>query len=199
MTMTALNKIEEAEFFLRKMRESYRKEFIYYLSAFLSSTKSIPDYLLEEYNNKYKLNIPINRILNAHIFEKRARYGDHKEALRYIKFWKQRMKKLKSDAIGSFLFSKRNIAIHRIQPKPDITEVKMQLRVHEPSKVEVVFEPEGRVRVYETQKGKTPKIEVGSQQVDWFFKEYKKEPIITLCEKLLDNLKNFVYEAKKNF
>jgi len=57
--LTADEKIKEAEFFLQKIIENYEKSPLveYYFHAFLTSTRSISDYLLEDYNKKYNFNI----------------------------------------------------------------------------------------------------------------------------------------------
>jgi hypothetical protein len=72
--MTVNDKIKEAEYFLGKIKSSpFNDELNYLVSAFLSAARSIPDYLLEDYNIKFGLNIPLTDILYIRTFEKEAK------------------------------------------------------------------------------------------------------------------------------
>ena len=202
--MVAMEKIREAEFFLGKMRESYssQKEFVFYLSACLAACNSIPDYLLEEYNIKYGLSIPLTERLYADTFEQGAKQIGHNDAVSFIQFWKDKMNALRADAIGSLLVSKRHLDIHRVQVRPDLVKVEIhEASIHISDSIRVEkFNKEGKlVEVYESPKEELRKKEEGSARVDWFFKEYETEPIMAVCEKFLMTLKDFVEEARKKF
>lgn len=72
--MVVVEKIEEAKYFLDKIKNAVqRKDFTPNLSAFLCATRSIPDYLLEDYNIKYGLRISLKDELYIPKFEKVAR------------------------------------------------------------------------------------------------------------------------------
>jgi hypothetical protein len=69
--MVVDEKIEDAEYFLDEIKKSTeRKDFIPNLSAYLCATRSIPDYLLEDYNLKYGLKISLDKTLSKDVFEK---------------------------------------------------------------------------------------------------------------------------------
>ena len=69
--MVVNQKIEEAEYFLDKIKNAKKREvFIPNLSAFLASSRSIADYLLEDYNLTFGLQISLNDKLYPNTFEK---------------------------------------------------------------------------------------------------------------------------------
>ena len=71
--MAVDEKIIEAGYFLDKIKTaSESTNFKPNLSAFLCLMRSIPDYLLEDYNVKYGLKIPLDKPLNIDIFEQVA-------------------------------------------------------------------------------------------------------------------------------
>ncbi len=123
--MNADDKIIEAEFFLQKIIENYNEfPFVeYYFHAFVTSTRSIADYLLEDYNVKYDLKIPDDeRNFRKKFKEKAYTLGDAKcpqcgfldeRALEFDKWYDRQITKITSDNIGSELWNKRNFIIHR--------------------------------------------------------------------------------------
>jgi len=201
--MPATDKIEEAEFFLMKMRESYnhQKEFIYYLNAFLPALRSVPEYLLEEYNTKYSLGILSTDKLSAGVFESRAKQINHKDALAFIQFWKDWMETLTSDVAGSLLFIKRNLGVHRIQTRPTLVKVTLTevLNIRTSIRIEK-YDEEGKfIGTSESKDEENKKTENGSSRIDWFFKEYENELIVVLCEKALKKVKTFTDEVYNRF
>lgn len=118
--MTADDKIKEAEFFLQKIIESYSEfPFIeYYFHAFVTSVRSISDYLLEDYNIKYNLKIPDNEPDFRKKFREKA-YSVGGEALEFDKWHDRQITRIKSDPIGSDLWDKRNFIMHRGGEKLD--------------------------------------------------------------------------------
>jgi len=112
--MVVDEKIEEAKYFLDKIKKATeRKDFIPNLSAYLSATRSIPDYLLEDYNVKYGLKISLDKTLNKDIFEEVARRRNNPNAIAFIKSYNNNFKKLTRDKIAKLLLTKRNIRVHR--------------------------------------------------------------------------------------
>ena len=67
--MSAEDKIIYAEYFLEKIKDAKKREdLLPNLSAFLSETCSIPEYLLEDANVKFRLGIPLeHRLLNEFV------------------------------------------------------------------------------------------------------------------------------------
>lgn len=118
--MNADDKIKEAEFFLQKIIENYEKDpFVeYYFHAFVISTRSISDYLLEDYKVKYGFDIPDDEKKFPEKFKEKA-YAFGGEALEFHKWYDRQITKITSDNIGSELWKKRNFIIHRGGEKLD--------------------------------------------------------------------------------
>jgi hypothetical protein len=119
----------------------------------------------------------------------------------FIEFWVEKMQRLRKDSDGSLLFSKRNLDIHRKPVRPDL--VKIQSTIHIPVSYSSRYEKydrEGRlVETYESPKEPPSKVEETPTRVDWFFKDHEDEPIITICERCLRNMKDFVKETHEKF
>jgi hypothetical protein len=79
----------------------------------MSATRSIPDYLLEDYNMKLGLNIPLTETLYLKDFRREAKTQNNRIAKKFIDRYDTELRKLYNDALGGLLMSKRNIEIHR--------------------------------------------------------------------------------------
>ncbi|HSQ49350.1 MAG TPA: hypothetical protein VLL96_06690 [Candidatus Deferrimicrobiaceae bacterium] len=113
--MEAEKKFQGATYHLDKMSQLYLKNeehFTYELDSFLSKIRSVPDVMLEDFNEKYKLGISLGENLYPDDFEMRAKKLGNKDALDFIKWWKKEIGKLWSSSSGPLL-TKRNISIHR--------------------------------------------------------------------------------------
>ena len=95
--MTVEDKIIFAEYFLKKIRDAKnREDFLPNLSAFLSETYSIPEYLLEDANVKFGLCIPLeDRILK----EFSGKAAGNKETQSFFSTYKGKYKKLSQDLL----------------------------------------------------------------------------------------------------
>lgn len=177
--MSAREKLEEAKFFLEKLRASSQslpqdlatqRESCYYLSAFESAAVSVIDYLLEDCNDKCSLGIPLSEKYLRSAFKREAERPGNEAALEFFQWWKQRREQLENDPIGKLLIGKRHIDIHRMQTRPDLAEIKT---------------------------GDGGVLKATQATFNWFFSDYPDEPVIAVCEKFLDKLENFVSEAEK--
>jgi hypothetical protein len=169
-------KIEEAKYFLDKIKSAVqRKDFIPNLSAFLCSTRSIPDYLLEDYNVKYGLKVPLDKPLNKDIFEQVASRRNNPNAIAFIKGYNNNFKKLKRDKIGKLLLDKRNIKVHR-------TDVPLQKNVS----VSIIENVDKHSTISNT-------------TVKWFFDDYKEADVIEVCKEFLRLMNDFVKNVTTKF
>lgn len=206
--MSAEQKLEEAKFYLHKLLElqsfpqdiDVQKALKYYLSAFLSASASVRDYLLEDFNVKFCLNISLTEKLQRHKFEKEARRSGNQAALQFVQWWRKQDDALRSDPIGRLLINKRHIDIHRVQAKPDLAKItaKETLDVSESAELKV-FKDGKLVETRKSAEQPAPTPKETETTFDWFFSEYPNEPIITVCEKFLDKLTKFVSEAEQKF
>jgi hypothetical protein len=169
-------KIIEAGYFLDKIkRASESKDFNPNLSAFLCSMRSIPEYLLEDYNVKYGLKIPLDKPLNIDIFDQVANQRNNPNALAFIKGYNSNFKKLKRDKISKLLLTKRNIKVHR-------TGIPLQTNVNES-----IVENAGK----QSTSSKT--------QFKWMFDDYKEAGVVEVCEELLLLMKDIVKTVTSKF
>lgn len=213
--MVAEQKIEESEYFLDKITQALtRKDFIPNLSAFLSASRSIPDYLLEDYNIKLGLNIPITEELYPNIFSKEAINQDNQTAQKFIKEYKTQLKNIYNDPLGKLLTTKRNISIHR-------TGVPVQGRfkrgIHETINISANVSIEVRdkygnlkMRSEPTKSEKKPELRMtetlpdktfsqNSDSVEWYFDDYQNDNVVITCNKFLDLIKSIVTAIQTKF
>jgi len=173
--MVVDEKIEEAKYFLDKIKKATeRKDFIPNLSAYLSATRSIPDYLLQDYNVKYGLKISLDKRLNKDIFEEVARRRNNPNAIAFIKGYNNNFKKLTRDKIAKLLLTKRNIR-HR-------TDLPLQKNVSV-SIIENVDE----------------QSTISNTRVKWLFDDYKEADVIEVCKQYLRLMNDFVKNVTTKF
>ena len=174
--MVVDEKIEEAKYFLDKIKKATeRKDFIPNLSAFICSTRSIPDYLLEDYNVKYGLKISLDRPLNKEIFEQVANKRNNPNAIAFIKGYNNNFKKLKRDKIAKLLLTKRNIRVHR-------TDLPLQKNVSAS-----IIENVGK------------RSAISNTRVKWLFDDYKEADVIEVCKQYLRLMNDFVKNVTTKF
>jgi hypothetical protein len=174
--MVVDEKIEEARYFLDKIKKATeRKDFIPNLSAYLSATRSIPDYLLEDYKVKYGLKISLDKTLNKDIFEEVARKRNNPNAIAFIKGYNNNFKKLKRDKIAKLLLTKRNIRVHR-------TDLPLQKNVNES-----IME---NVDKHST---------ISNTTVKWLFDDCKEADVIGVCKEFLRLMNDFVKDVTTKF
>ena len=121
--MTADGKIGEAKRWLDKIKNSEhrkdRTDLKDNVSAFLNCANSIPDHLLEEYNQKFNLGITSNDKLYPSTFENAANKQNNTQATKFISEFKKEKKKIESDPVGKVLSEKRDLDTHRASQRPN--------------------------------------------------------------------------------
>src|SRR3989442_10542068 len=113
--MSSTDKVKEAMFFYQKINENYSvfPDVQYFFNAFLNSCFSIPAHLLEEYNKKYDLGITLADKLTVKDFRQKAKELKKTDALEFISWYEQKLKKVNSDTLGKIISKKRHEATHR--------------------------------------------------------------------------------------
>ena len=206
--MPAKQKFSEAEFFLEKLHGlqslpqdlDKQTESKYYLAAFLSAAVSVLDYLLEDYNTKLSLNIPLTEKLYPEKFEEAAKRTNNQPALLFIQWWKKEKKALENDTIGELIIGKRHINTHRLQTKPDLAKIVASDSISISDSVEVKLFRDGKlVETRKSAEQPTQSQKKAETTFDWFFVEYPNEPVLTVCEKLLSKLARLIVEAEQSF
>lgn len=174
--MVVDEKIDEAKYFLDKIKKATeRKDFIPNLSAYLSATRSIPDYLLEDYNVKYGLKISLDKTLNKDIFEEVARRRNNPNAIAFIKGYNNNFKKLTRDKIAKLLLTKRNIRVHK-------TDLPLQKNASAS-----IIENVGK------------RSAISNTRVKWLFDDYKEADVIEVCKEFLRLMNDFVKNVTTKF
>ncbi len=199
--MLAEEKLKEAEYWLETLKKTdpNRKEFRYHLGAFLSAIRSIMDYLLEDYNRKFSLGFSLDEKLYPNEFEKKAKQLGHKDALNFIRWWKKKLDDLKKDRTVGPLITKRHVYIHR-QPVPLSAEIEVTNIVTTRAEI-FVHDKDGRIKAHNKSEDDTEQNYKNSNKVnvEWFFDKDGKMPVIPVCEKCLNIMKNVIDETKQKF
>ncbi len=198
--MVVSDKIEEAEFFLKQMSVVYpNSEMQHYVSAFMSATKSIGDYLLEDYNQKFVLNIPLDEKLTIERFKKEANRQNNLMAQKFIAYYEQEFDKIKKDPLASMFINKRNVNIHRkTTDKPMHANVNIQVGITESVEV-VARDKDGNIIGRRSTAPQEPPRSESKVEVKWFFSEYMSDEVPVVCEKFLSLMKTFASKMLQTF
>jgi hypothetical protein len=214
--MSAKQHITDVEYFLGILRTKYSREEVRpLLTAFLVITKGISDYLLEEYNLKLKLNIPLTKLLTIKRFKYEAKKRNNHPALRFINYYESEFSNIKKDSIGSLMLNKRNIKVHRADtPLQGKFEVSLQETIHISESVTVVvYDKDGNIKqrsnnqqdqaetLHKTddtmQKQSEPTK--SKTEVKWFFNDYPTKEMLDICQDFLTLMSDFVIRTYKKF
>jgi hypothetical protein len=181
------------------------------LKAFLSTARGIPDYILEDYNNNFGLDIPLTddsgqrqNILNPVTFRKEAKSKNNQEALKFIDFFDNEFKNLKNESVVKLLFEKRNITIHRTSPsvrgeiQATITE---KISISESVSV-IVPDKDGNIKQQSNTK-ENKEEHTNLQNVlsvlKGFFQDYPQREVPDVCHSLLEKMKDFAKKIYEKF
>lgn len=203
--MEAEKKLRGAIYHFQRMGEAYLKSeeeiLVYELEAFLVKVRSIPDVLLEDFNEKFSLGISLEEELYPKTFEDRARELQNTQAIGFIQWWNSKMNQIRSDQLGSILFKKRNISVHRKVVRPDHKEITMYDTIRLTDSITIRKYDEKGDLIEELKSPETPPEprEPKSAEINWFFSEYRNENVLEISKKLLQMVKEFVEEAKSRF
>ncbi len=201
--MSADQKIEETEYFLEKITQATtRRDFVPNLSAFLSHARSVADYLLEDYNEKLGLNIPLSKKLFISTFKNEANNQNNQSARNFITYYETEFNKLLKDPIGSLLMTKRNIEVHRTDVPVQVKfnrEISETISITDSISIEVRDKNGNlKTRSEPTSLENKPVSQNKpiSHSVEWFFTDFKNDDVITVCSKFLDLMKSFVSDIR---
>lgn len=200
--MVVTEKIEEAKYFLDKIKKANeRKDFIPNASAFLSAARSIPDWLLEDYNVKYGLKISVLKRLDQQIFEDVAKARNNPNAIAFIKGYNKYFNKLKRDKIAKLLLVKRNIKVHRTDLPLQANFAEMiteNIPIHDGVAIEVRDKygnlkmksdlADGEDSMPEIKKPST----LSKMSFTCYFDDYKDADVVEVCKEFLRLMNDFV-------
>lgn len=210
--MNVDKKILAAQYHLANMKREYvtnEQHFIYETEAFLAKIRSIPDVMLEDYNQKFGLGIPLSNKLYPRTFESQAAALTdptvRKNALAFFTWWTGEMAKFQSDPFISLFFDKRHVSIHRIELHANLKKVTITASINMSASVTVTKVDELDSDTPEKPEQDTspaapshqPTIE--DSKIDWFFNDYPAENILVASQKLLEIMRQFVCNTKARF
>lgn len=213
LMLTSKEQIEDAMYFVDQLKEKYeRNEARAVVSAILSIIRSVPDHLLEEYNRRLGLNIPLSTPLRTDIFEDEAKkLGNNSRALNFIRFYKAELQNLKTNVLWNEMKTKRDIKIHR-----DNTLLKkhVHMTISEPRIVlddritAITRDNTGNIK----KSGNSTNIQDNTKNseenatkdpltdgVRWFFEDDPTVDIVNKFEQLLKEVTNFVSKVETAF
>jgi hypothetical protein len=206
--LTVEDQIKDAEYFLDILRgKSSRDELRPNLTAFLAISTGIVDYLLEDYNVKFGLNIPLDQILYFWRFEQAAKRQNNQPALEFINFYRSEFNTLRDDRVGDLMFGKRNIAIHR---KPASLHGKFSVHIQEsihleekPSSVKTDkngnIEQQSQAFSSQQNKQKVEDLTPSKVEAKSFFTDCPNKEVADICREFLDLVRGFVDKMYKKF
>jgi len=174
--MTANDKIKEAEYNLDKLKGSNSdQDFSHVLSNFLSSSHSILEHLLEDYNKKFGFNLEYVTTKN---FRDKANKMKNTDAIKFINWYIDERIKLRNEKSYGFLVARRNFSVHKDTVKPE-NNIRLEI---------------GLTPIWkDTTTGEITTGDRMPQVRTWqFFNENTDEDVITVCEKFLEHIKRIV-------
>jgi len=116
--MTAKEQIEDARYFVDVLKnKSDRTEARAVVSPVLAITRSIPDHLLEEYNVKLYLDIPMKQHLRLNEACREAIQSNNLRAIDFLKLYMNELKVLYESKCWRIIKKKREIKIRVKYPK----------------------------------------------------------------------------------
>lgn len=209
--VTAQEQIEDARFFVDLLKVKYdRTEARALVSAVLAIIRSIPDHLLEEYNNKLGVNIPLDKDLRIGKFETKANSLKNSGAQKFISFYKTELNNLKSNPLWNDVKEKRDIKIHR-KDIPLKKHVHMTI-AHPPihlavSMKAIPMDKDGNIKNSNnpphSQIDPINKIDnsenLPAGGVKWFFDDDSSTDIVTKFTNLLKEMQDFVNKIESTF
>lgn len=212
--MTVAEKTSESEYFLERIKQTYsnQNEVNFNFSAFLSSSRSIAEHLLEEYNQKFGLGISVSDKMNANEFRRRSVGNTNAE--RFIAWFDAQIDQIKNNPVGNLLWEQRNVNIHRTTQRPNHIVV----NIHEtmtitdsvsarefPSDMSaeealrITREDAEREQSEPREREGTVTMTPNNSTVNWHFQELPNLNVIQVSTQFLNLMEKLVSDAHSNF
>jgi hypothetical protein len=176
----SVEKIREAEFNLGCISEHHptQKEFQYALSNFLNSSRSILWYLLEEYGERF--NLEIEKYYKDEKYRSKHQRFLSSEAARFVNWYQSKFENLMNDRCA-FLLKKRDFNIHS-------------------GYVSQIFKlQQGPYRLHEDDIKRNVEIPVDLDNVTPFFPEANDKSVLEICHDFLTKITQIVNDTHDEF
>ena len=118
--MAVKDKIDETERYLKRIKENQKNEddLRDHFSSFLTTARSILDFLLSDFADKYGLDIKLETRDLWTEFRKKAKEKNNSEAVEFHKFFIKKYDELIKDNIAKEMLKNRKLNIHRVLTPP---------------------------------------------------------------------------------
>jgi len=198
MDMTADSMLSGAAYGIARMNEG--KEFDFYFRGTLALLKGSLDHLLEEYNQKYGLDIGVGELLNVGTFRNAARAQKNADALKFVDFFETERNALYGiPGVGFILTTHgiRDLEIHRSQ-QPRNVALNFTVSLSLNARIEA-RDAQGNL-IGATDNTVPPKqIDPTPPEVHFYLQQWNTEDIPTLCERCHAELRSFTKKVKTTF
>jgi hypothetical protein len=207
--------IQRAERWMTKLqiaaKNSDRQEIEDCFNPLLTTTRSILDHLLEDYNQKYDLNIP----LESRGFWREFRKRISEKEIGFLSYYDELWAVIKNNSTCSVLMEKRNLDVHRMPQKTNKIVVVANEYVTSTSHVSVMTHPVGtspedalkisrkimdeKMRITQELAKKNDPRPKSNTSVSYCFQEIDGMTAVEACEKFLNIMKIFVESMRKEY
>lgn len=189
--------ISDSSYGIKCMKDD-TTHFNFYFRGTLVSLKGILDQILEEYNSKYKLGIPLTENLNTASFEKVAKRRKNQQALKFIQYYSTEKSKLLADARLKLLLETHGVRDNEIHRKTLPRHIKVELKDSLTISTHLEVRDEEGTLVSSTD-SKQIKPEEIPPKIEFFLQTWSIDDIPTLCEFSLQKLQEFAKNIDVNF
>lgn len=210
--MTSIEKIKESEYNLNKLKntDKWSESYNYEFNSFITSTRSILDHLLNDYNIECDLQIPLDIDLK-HTFQKKSK--ENPDIKKFIDWYELKYLEILHNPVFGFLVKTRNVIIHREKVQPNTFKITtkfpngLTIKSTEGTSSDTVIPLMLDKKVTEIKITTTDK-KTGQQKeeiipiepiMECYFKENHTQSIDVICELLLEEIKKMVFEAHSKF
>ncbi len=196
--MPAQERLNEAIFFLDKLKKTDggSDEFKYYLSAFLSSAMSVPDWLFYDYAGRF-FDLTVDDRIDAKSLRLLAKVNKHKKASDFTQWWSSETGRIRSEPPGSILTKKRQVIVHRGSDlKLDFAMIEFFDNANSPVGVSAAIYAATMYTPATPMPASTrPALSVTTA----YFQDYDSKSVIELCEDFVNRLGQYVKKASELF
>ena len=206
MSMHTRSKLEEAGYFLEVLTKTKDdlKPFYFNLSAFLNAWRSVLDVMLYDFAEYYSLGFTREDLMTDQCFMAVAKALKHREALGFIKWWRQKQGDLKQNP----LWGKRILIVHRGYPTVSSTKI---FYVSGSGGTSITTTPpiyasewsvdftEGAVSTSTTTTATTTTTMPEGEITTNYFSDFTDRTVTDMCIKTFREMEAIVNEAEKEF
>ena len=197
--MTVDDKVIEARFFLGKLTSvgPTDEDSIHYLSAFLSSSRSIMNQLLRDYARRYELGFGDDEPLDGRRFRDRAQTEGREQALLFVGAYERSIQRLRDNRYYEVLALRRHINVtHGTHALVHNLTLMTQDRVDETESLSVRMGRDPQISMGPNAfRPVAPELETGARR-NFNFEDFPGEPVPHICSVYLKSIVDEVTDLR---